>query len=269
MNTNNVMKAIAELDLEPVKTKLMHVSGEGWSRATVDALDVEYRRFLYLMYAFPDEQAAPSVAVDTFWHYHILDTAKYAADCDSTFGRFMHHYPDLGLESAPEAGAEERGGNRMRELYERTFGVAYGVAEAAIDAQAAYCCYRPTEPVRPAAATQAAYCCYTPTGPVRPAVASQAAYCCYRSTETERPAAAANQAAYCCYRSTEPVRPAVASQAAYCCYRSTEPVRPAIAANQAAYCCYRSTEPVHAVAAASQVAYCCYRAPRQAAVQAA
>ena len=132
MNTTPVMNAFAALDLEPVKTKLMHVaSGEGWSRAKVDALDVEYRRFLYLSHAFPSEEIAPTVDVDTFWHYHILDTAKYAADCASTFGYFVHHNPNVKLDSAPEAGDEERGGRRMREMYEHTFGVAYGVAEAA------------------------------------------------------------------------------------------------------------------------------------------
>ena len=143
MNTNNVMNAIAALDLEPVKTKLMHVaSGEGWSRSKANALDVEYRRFLYLMVAFPEEQTAPTVDVDTFWHYHILDTIKYAADCEKTFGFFLHHYPHLGMEGEHDVGAQLRGGERMRELYEQTFGQAYIRAEAygeAPGAQAAFC----------------------------------------------------------------------------------------------------------------------------------
>ena len=82
------------LDLEPIKTKLMHVaSGQGWSRAKVDALDVEYRRFLYLAHAFPNEETAPTVDVATFWHSPILDTAQYSADCANTFDYFLHPDP--------------------------------------------------------------------------------------------------------------------------------------------------------------------------------
>ena len=39
-------KAIADLDLEPIKVKLMHLeSGEGWSLEKVNAIEFEYRRF--------------------------------------------------------------------------------------------------------------------------------------------------------------------------------------------------------------------------------
>ena len=108
MKNQSVLKAIEELDLEPIKTKLMHVaSGEGWSRTKAEAMDTEYRRFLYLMHAFPHEQVAPTVDVDTFWHYHILDTMKYAADCATVFGYFMHHYPYVELETSADAGYEE------------------------------------------------------------------------------------------------------------------------------------------------------------------
>ncbi|UUZ55669.1 glycine-rich domain-containing protein-like [Massilia sp. H-1] len=145
MKSNATYNAIAALDLEPIKTKLMHVaSGEGWSRARADAMDTEYRRFLYLMHAFPDEQTAPTVDVDTFWHYHILDTMKYAADCERVFGQFMHHYPYLGMEGNGDEGAEQRGAERMRELYEATFGEDYIRAEAYGEAAAsAYCMLRP------------------------------------------------------------------------------------------------------------------------------
>jgi hypothetical protein len=88
------MHAIAALDLEPIKVKLMHEeSGEGWTLERANAVEFEYRRFLYLMKKFPNEQTAPLVDVDTFWHYHILDTMKYAADCEAVFGYFLHHFP--------------------------------------------------------------------------------------------------------------------------------------------------------------------------------
>jgi hypothetical protein len=117
---------IAALDLDPIKVKLMHKeSGEGWSLEKANAVEFEYRRYLYLMKKFPNEQAAPSVDVDTFWHYHILDTLKYAEDCQAVFGYFLHHFPYLGLRGEEDLLAHERVGERMRVLYEDTFGEAY------------------------------------------------------------------------------------------------------------------------------------------------
>ncbi|QBE62685.1 glycine-rich domain-containing protein [Pseudoduganella lutea] len=119
-------KQIAELDLEPIKVKLMHEeSGEGWSLEKADAVEFEYRRFLYLMKMFPNEQTAPLMDVDTFWHYHILDTMKYAVDCDKVFGYFLHHFPYIGLRGEDDEEAHRRVGDRMKELYEETFGDAY------------------------------------------------------------------------------------------------------------------------------------------------
>jgi hypothetical protein len=126
MISNNSFTAIAALDLEPIKVKLMHAeSGEGWSLAQVNAVEFEYRRFLYLMKMFPREQTAPLFDVDIFWHYHILDTMKYAADCQAVFGYFLHHFPYLGLRGEDDEAAHHRVGERMRELYEATFGDSY------------------------------------------------------------------------------------------------------------------------------------------------
>jgi hypothetical protein len=127
MNANDLFKAVMQLDLEPIKTKLMHVeSGEGWSLEKANAVEKEYRRYLCLMKLYPEEDTAPLVDVDTFWHYHILDTMKYAADCERVFGYFLHHYPHIGLSgSEKEDLARFESGDRLRELYEATFGEAY------------------------------------------------------------------------------------------------------------------------------------------------
>jgi hypothetical protein len=120
------MHAIASLDLEPIKVKLMHeASGEGWSLERANAVEFEYRRFLMLMKKYPHEQTAPLVDVDTFWHYHILDTLKYAADCDAVFGHFLHHFPYIGLRGEDDEAAHIRVGLRMKTLYEETFGEEY------------------------------------------------------------------------------------------------------------------------------------------------
>jgi hypothetical protein len=126
MISNTDFNSIAELDLDPIKVKLMHKeSGEGWSLEKANAVEFEYRRFLQLMKMYPAEQTAPLFDVDTFWHYHILDTMKYAADCEKVFGYFLHHFPYIGLRGEDDETAHQHAGSRMQELYEATFGEAY------------------------------------------------------------------------------------------------------------------------------------------------
>jgi len=159
MNTRD-FEAIAALDLEPVKVKLMHQeSGEGWSLDQVNAIEFEYRRFLYLMKRFPNEAAAPLLDVDTFWHYHILDTMKYAADCEAVFGYFLHHFPYIGLRGEDDLAAHARVGERMKELYEDTFGEAYAQGLSAYSARVAGSAYsaRVTATAYSARVTGAAY----------------------------------------------------------------------------------------------------------------
>ena len=131
MNSTVDFKEISELNLDQIKQKLMHVaSGEGWTLEQANAVEVEYRRFLYLMKTFPNEQTSPSVAVDIFWHYHILDTMKYAVDCEKVFGYFLHHYPYVGMVGENAAEEHHDSGERMRELYEQTFAVSYNPGAA-------------------------------------------------------------------------------------------------------------------------------------------
>jgi hypothetical protein len=126
MISHTDFNSIAELDLDPIKVKLMHKeSGEGWSLEKANAVEFEYRRFLQLMKMYPAEQTAPLFDVDTFWHYHILDTMKYAADCENVFGYFLHHFPYIGLRGEDDEAAHQHAGSRMQELYEATFGEAY------------------------------------------------------------------------------------------------------------------------------------------------
>lgn len=129
MNTTED-KAISRLDLEPVKRKLMRDKARGvWSRERVDAAERDYRRFLFLVKAFPNELAAPSMDVDRFWHYHIVDTAKYARDCEDVFGYFLHRYPYLGMGSEDDASTRLQAGMRMRELYAAVFGSTAGSSD--------------------------------------------------------------------------------------------------------------------------------------------
>lgn len=137
MNANIEFTAIAQLDLDPIKVKLMHKeSGEGWSLAYATMIEGEYRRFLCLKKLFPEEPLAPLFDVDIFWHYHILDTMQYAADCDAVFGHFLHHFPYLGLRGEDDEEAHHRVGARTKELYAATFGTDEAAADGAVVATA-------------------------------------------------------------------------------------------------------------------------------------
>jgi hypothetical protein len=141
MNMNALFSAVMALDLDAIKVKLMHVaSGEGWSVEHTNAVEKEYRRFLCLMKLYPEEDTAPLVDVDTFWHYHILDTMKYAADCEQVFGYFLHHYPYVGLRGDNDDQFRIDSGDRMRTLYETTFSEAYPAVFGGHEAQAPAVC---------------------------------------------------------------------------------------------------------------------------------
>jgi hypothetical protein len=117
------LAAINSLNLDAIKLKLMHVeSGEGWDRARAEAAESEYRRFLYLTRKYPGERIAPTVEADTFWHYHILDTVKYAKDCEDIFGHFLHHDPNVGIGEGSSPDEQIRASERMWALYESEFG---------------------------------------------------------------------------------------------------------------------------------------------------
>jgi hypothetical protein len=177
MSTHTEYAAFEALDLNPIKMKLMHeASGEGWSEMRTNAVETEYRRFLFLMKKYPDAGAAPTVDVDTFWHYHILDTMKYARDCQATFGFFLHHYPYVGMVSGTE-GEHVQAGDRMRALYEAEFGVV-------VRGDAAFC----ASPGKPAGAT--AFC----ASPGKPAAAANAtAFCAFPG----KPVARGADSAFC------------------------------------------------------------------------
>ncbi len=220
MHANEHDAAIADLDLAPIKLKLMHrASGEGWTLGKANAVEREYRRFLTLMKMFPAEPTAPLVDVDIFWHYHILDTMKYAADCAVVFGYFLHHFPYVGMRGEADEQARQAHGVRMKQLYEQTFGEPYlpdvagaptnaycgaagTVAYCGATANAAYC----------GATAKAAYCGAAAT-PAYCGANANAAYC--GATATTAYCGAATAAAYC-GAATAAAYCGAATTAAYC-----------------------------------------------------
>jgi hypothetical protein len=101
---SGVRAAIENLDLDPIKVKLMYdIDGPGWSRSQVDEADLAYRRFLFITAKYPAATIVPSKFVDKVWHTHILDTEKYLSDCNLVFGRMLHHFPYLGMRGGQDA----------------------------------------------------------------------------------------------------------------------------------------------------------------------
>jgi hypothetical protein len=110
------------LELNSVRDALMEK--QGWSLERAEASRAEYVRFLTLLQKKPGFMLVPwpnaegQDDLDQFWHQHILDTAKYAADCNCLFGRMIHHNPHVVRGSGQETDAVEK----TQRLYARTFG---------------------------------------------------------------------------------------------------------------------------------------------------
>jgi len=116
-----------ELELNSVRDALMEK--QGWPLERAEAARAEYIRFLTLLQRRPGFMLIPwpnkegQDDLDQFWHQHILDTAKYAADCNALFGRMIHHNPHVVRGSGNEKDAIEK----TQRLYARTFSTgSYG-----------------------------------------------------------------------------------------------------------------------------------------------
>ncbi len=79
------------LDLDVVLDRL--VAQDKRSKKFWLAVVPLYRAFLSLKATYPELKLAPVTLVDELWHAHILDTRKYARDCERLFGKFIHHMP--------------------------------------------------------------------------------------------------------------------------------------------------------------------------------
>lgn len=122
-SVEQTVQEIFALDLTPIKFKLMSKKeGQGWSPEEADHFELEYKRFLALLVKHPDEVIAPDSNVDKFWHGHILDTMKYARDCQHIFGGFLHHYPYFGLRGEEDAANLEAAFARMQRLHDEAYG---------------------------------------------------------------------------------------------------------------------------------------------------
>jgi hypothetical protein len=132
---------IEGLDLSMIKRKLQDAEeGLGWSAEECDEVEIEYKRYLALKQAYPDREIVPNQPVDKFWHYHILDTMKYAGDCQRIFGFFLHHYPYFGMNGPEDEQALADAFTETAALYEAHFGAPYAGSSAKCRARCRTAC---------------------------------------------------------------------------------------------------------------------------------
>lgn len=94
---DRVCENVDNLDFEPIMVKIVDTDeGAGWSPTLASIIEKQYRQFLKLI-SIPGAVVVPTKCIDTFWHYHILDTKQYRVDCEDVFGAFVDHFPYFGM----------------------------------------------------------------------------------------------------------------------------------------------------------------------------
>jgi hypothetical protein len=120
------MDDINAVDFTMIKLKLQdEEEGQGWLPELCDEVEIEYKKFLALKRKYPEKDIVPHRALDHFWHQHILDTEKYASDCDLIFGRFLHHYPYFGMNGQQDAKDLSDAFEETKILYKKHFNKEY------------------------------------------------------------------------------------------------------------------------------------------------
>lgn len=121
------MDDINRIDFTMVKLKLQEppYEGHGWSVSQAETAEIEYKRFLALKRMHPDKDIVPNRDVDIFWHQHILDTEKYAKDCEVIFGFFLHHFPYFGMNGPQDEQNLMDAFEETKQLYADNFGLDY------------------------------------------------------------------------------------------------------------------------------------------------
>lgn len=156
------LEKVRLLDLSPLAYQLRYsASGPRWTQAKIIKAVARYLAFLFLIDRYPHLQLVPSQEVDIVWHYHILDTRKYAEDCQLLFGQFIHHFPYFGTRGEADRLNLKQAYILTQVLYRKHFG-----DDLAIDQALPADC----EPLRMEPTLEAG-CAYLQTSQQRPGVA--------------------------------------------------------------------------------------------------
>ena len=99
------------------------MEGKAWDKIKIESAESEYKRFLTLIFRYPNQKFVPNKLMDEFWHMHILDTAAYRRDCKSIFGCFVDHYPYYGLNGKLDKMSLDKDFQKTKKFYMLNFGI--------------------------------------------------------------------------------------------------------------------------------------------------
>ncbi|ANJ96313.1 hypothetical protein ADP72_14110 [Serratia plymuthica] len=124
---DDAVKHIDSMDFSMLKFKLTQVDplvSRVWSSDEFCLTEQYYKNFLYLnkKYGREVKVIVPSLAIDEFWHHHILDTRSYITDCNHIFGYYFHHYPYFGMRSDEDYKNLNEAFEITQIIYEEEFG---------------------------------------------------------------------------------------------------------------------------------------------------
>ncbi len=124
---------LKQLDLRSIAYQLMHShESEKWTFEQTNQAIERYSMFLCLIYLYPNRKLVPTQEIDTVWHHHILDTMKYAEDCEMLFGRFIHHFPYFGKRGKVDKDNLYTAFAETERLFQEHFGIDLTMTEESL-----------------------------------------------------------------------------------------------------------------------------------------
>ncbi|AFY55275.1 Protein of unknown function (DUF1399) [Rivularia sp. PCC 7116] len=121
---------LQQLDLKAIAYQLMDSDeGEKWTYEQTNRAIYHYSAFLCLIHLYPKHKLVPTQEIDKVWHCHILDTMKYAQDCEMLFGRFIHHFPYFGKRGKADRNNLYAAFTETKTLFQKHFGIELAAAE--------------------------------------------------------------------------------------------------------------------------------------------
>lgn len=124
--SNKVLEALNKvemLEMGLINSKLRYEDSSFWNNETLGQAEKDYKYFVALHLLYPEEILVPSKIIDMYWHQHILDTKKYAEDCQSIFGKFLHHDPYFGIGGENDKELNIAAFERTKKLWKESFGI--------------------------------------------------------------------------------------------------------------------------------------------------
>jgi hypothetical protein len=118
----NALNIVTSWDFQLTKQKLLERDYAGWTQERADIAELGYKRYLAVIRALNGYRPVPNADIDRFWHEHILDTERYASDCQALFGKFLHHYPYFGMRGDSDQGNWIAASNFSSQVWAEAFG---------------------------------------------------------------------------------------------------------------------------------------------------